>query len=97
MPDCARESTSLMSLEFLAVRSSNSLVLLISGAVCSRTYFLLEQPTLATMLAATKIISEVRFIFGGLLPLVPMLSQLLLNLGMRNNYSGYAASIPNYT
>src|SRR6266404_1191519 len=51
-----------MSLEFLAVRSSSSLVLLMSGVVCWRTYFLLEQPIVAASEAASIRVSEMRFI-----------------------------------
>src|SRR3954454_22092634 len=69
MPACARASTSLIALEFWAVRSSSSLVLLIIGVVCSLTYFLLAQPTDAAMLAARTKANEVRFMCGGLLPL----------------------------
>src|SRR3954469_25553622 len=69
MPACARASTSLIALEFWAVRSSSSLVLLMIGVVCSLTYFLLAQPTDATMLATRANANEVRFMCGGLLPL----------------------------
>src|SRR5581483_8764081 len=61
MPAWARASTSLIALVFCAVRSSSSLVLLIIGVVCSLTYFLLAQPTDATMLAASASTNEVRF------------------------------------
>src|SRR5947208_6132574 len=70
MPACARASTSLIALEFWAVRSSSSLVLLMIGVVCSLTYFLLAQPTVATMLATSANANEVRFMYGGLLPLL---------------------------
>src|SRR3954452_12720493 len=74
MPACSRASTSLIALEFWAVRSSSSLVLLMIGVVCSLTYFLLAQPTDATMLATRANANEVRFMCGGLLPLFLLLA-----------------------
>src|SRR5215831_2020369 len=53
MPCCARASTSLMSLLFLAVRSSSSFVLFMRGAVWLRTYFLVEHPALKTTTPAS--------------------------------------------
>src|SRR5215831_11535792 len=83
MPAWARASTSLMALVFCAVRSSSSLVLLMSGVVCSLTYFLLVQPTDSATLAASAMTKEARFIVGGLLPHLKF-----LDLGNRSFSSG---------
>src|ERR1700756_3253505 len=67
MPACTRASTSLMSWLFFAVRSSSSLVLLISGVVSLRTYFLLAQPRVEAIANASMNVNEVRFIVKRLL------------------------------
>ena len=56
-----------MSRLFFAVRSSYSFVLLISGVVSLRTYFLLAQPRVEAIANASMNVNEVRFIVKGLL------------------------------
>src|SRR5436190_2217769 len=51
-----------MSREFLAVRSSSSLVLLITGAASLRTYFFVAHPALNTMAAPATITSSERLV-----------------------------------
>src|SRR5512141_71190 len=62
MPFVARVSKSLMSRVVFAVRSSNSLVLLIRGAVSFATDFLVAQPVVNTRLPA-RIIAAATGIF----------------------------------
>src|SRR5947209_9051286 len=61
MPCCARVSVSRMSRLVLAVNSSSSLVLLMTGCASLRTYFFVAHPVLASKLAPVTIRIRARF------------------------------------